>query len=434
MNKDEALLFFEEHLSTWGRNIEYTFTQNENGEFEIKAGKIPATGIEEWEYCILYVDANEYPYIERNILEQDDTEIATNRRELEKAGLLNLLDENIPHDKQDISITDLCEEAQEIWKGKREEAKEEHYKKDTENKAKAITDWCMENGYDCIITRYPSLTDLARGENIKYYLAKSQDKLPPNTETNWDKESLDVWSKRVVRDFVSIKLFNESIPTQTFGKYIAGEKEALDSNSKNAEKEETEKEKTDEVKITKEAEFDTRKAYLQAEAIKNRIQAQAAQDVISKAKTIPRGLDSNLPNVDLNQTQENVFDAVTAAEIEVKDLQADATVKEQAGKLEAITATKEIMGKDTVVTTAKNGEKYQGEIIAKTDIYAIQRLTDNRAVLYEIKNISDEANVELGAKITLYNRGDVTVQFNENSQEMELEEEREGYGRERGSR
>ena len=194
------------------------------------------------------------------------------------------------------------------------------------------------------------------------------------------------------------------------------------------------------VEKTKEADFNPHKAHLQTEAIENRNKAQAAHEVIAKAKTIPQGMDFNLPNADLNHTQENVFAETLAADADINKLLADATSKdEQASKiskLKAITVTKNILGKDTCVISAKPGETYQGEIIAKTDVYAIQRITNNQAVLHDIKDISDEANAEIGARITLFNRGDKTIiQENTNdSQNLENEDElEEGYERERGS-
>jgi hypothetical protein len=187
--------------------------------------------------------------------------------------------------------------------------------------------------------------------------------------------------------------------------------------------------------------FDPKKDRLQSDAINNRIKAQSAKDVVEKAKTIPSGgLDLNLPNVDLNPVQENVITSVSTAENEVNNLIADAASKDaEAGKIskkEAINMAKEIMGKDTLVTSARVGQTCSGEIIVKTDLYAIQRLTDNRAVLYEIKDISDEANVEVGAKITLHKKHDKTVTINDKekddrSQDYEFNGENE---RERGAR
>ena len=197
------------------------------------------------------------------------------------------------------------------------------------------------------------------------------------------------------------------------------EKSSEENIDKNVEiKEEQDK------KVEKTA-FDPQKGQLQIDAVNERNEALADQVIVEKAKIIPRGMDYNLPNADLSGVQENVISSASAAEMGVKNLQNDATSKDSKAvnqdlKIEAITIAKDIMGKDTMVTGTITGHQYSGEIIAITDYFAIQRLTKNQAVLHEIKNISDNANLEIGEKITLKKQDDKIVAITEKGFAEEL--------------
>jgi hypothetical protein len=151
-------------------------------------------------------------------------------------------------------------------------------------------------------------------------------------------------------------------------------------------------------------------------ANQERAEAQKGQELVSEANTIPRGLDSNLPNADLSAVQEAVIAASGKAASQVNDLRASATAREanvlEAGTgLDKIAAAKNVakkeLGDGAIVTSAQPGHTYSGKIISilggltSPDIGAVQAISDNHAVLHNIRNISVESNLKIGEDITL---------------------------------
>jgi antirestriction protein ArdC len=147
------------------------------------------------------------------------------------------------------------------------------------------------------------------------------------------------------------------------------------------------------------------------QASRERAEAQKGQELVSEAATIPRGLDSNLPNADLSGVQEGVIAAAGKAASQVNDLRASASSREASAGVDKIAAArnvaKEHLGKDAIVTSAQPGRTYQGNIIgilgglASPDRSAIQAIGDNHAILHDIKNISANANLKVGDEISL---------------------------------
>jgi antirestriction protein ArdC len=146
-------------------------------------------------------------------------------------------------------------------------------------------------------------------------------------------------------------------------------------------------------------------------ANQERAQAQKGQELVSEANTIPRGLDSNLPNADLSGVQEAVIAAADKAASQVNDLRASAAAKEAGVGVDKIAAArniaKEHLGSDAIVTSAAPGRTYQGKIIgitghigSSTDWSAIQAVSDNHAVLHDITNIAARANLKIGNEVS----------------------------------
>jgi hypothetical protein len=90
----------------------------------------------------------------------------------------------------------------------------------------------------------------------------------------------------------------------------------------------------------------------------------------------------------------------------VNDLRAAASARETGVRVdriaEARNVAKEHMGSDAIVTSAQPGKSYSGKIIgilggpASPDRSAIQAVSDNHAILHDIKNISANANLKIG--------------------------------------
>jgi antirestriction protein ArdC len=152
------------------------------------------------------------------------------------------------------------------------------------------------------------------------------------------------------------------------------------------------------------------------QAGKERAEAQKGQELAAEAASIPRGLDSNLPNADLSGTQEAVIAAAGKAASQMNDLRASATTREAnvntAGKgLDKIAAARNVakkeLGDNAIVTSAAPGQTYSGKIIGilggltSPDRSAIQAIGDNHAILHDIKNISAESDLKIGEDITL---------------------------------
>jgi antirestriction protein ArdC len=173
-----------------------------------------------------------------------------------------------------------------------------------------------------------------------------------------------------------------------------------------------------------------------------RAEAQKGQEIAAEAASIPRGLDSNLPNADLSGVQEAVIEAADKAATQVNDMRASAISREanahEAGTgIDNISAARNVakqhLGDNAIVTNAQPGHTYSGKIIGilggltSPDRSAIQAISDNHAVLHDIKNISAESNLKIGDDITLAadEQGYSSVQAKNET----LSQKREGHRR-----
>jgi antirestriction protein ArdC len=146
-------------------------------------------------------------------------------------------------------------------------------------------------------------------------------------------------------------------------------------------------------------------------AANDRAEAQRGQELASEAATIPRGLDSNLPNADLSGVQEAIVTAADKAREQVNDLRASATAREaNAGTLDKLPMArllaKQALGDAAVVSTAQPGRAYEGKVIGvlalgETDKTAIQAVSDNHAVLHDIRNLSLTDGIKPGEVMSL---------------------------------
>jgi hypothetical protein len=63
------------------------------------------------------------------------------------------------------------------------------------------------------------------------------------------------------------------------------------------------------------------------------------------------------------------------------------------------------MGQETIVTSAKAGRTYSGEIIgiagSHPDTVAVQKISGNQAVLHRIKDIAEEFNIAVGSDLSI---------------------------------
>ncbi|MDR1510940.1 MAG: ssDNA-binding domain-containing protein [Synergistaceae bacterium] len=174
------------------------------------------------------------------------------------------------------------------------------------------------------------------------------------------------------------------------------------------------------------------------QASRERAEAQKGQELVSEANTIPRGLDSNLPNADLSGVQESVVAAAGKAAAQVNDLRVSASSREASVGVDKIAAArnvaKEHLGKDAIVTSAQPGRTYSGKILgilggltSGPDKAAIQAIGDNHAILHDIKNISANANLKIGddASLAVDEQGYSSVQ----AKDEKLSQKREGLRR-----
>jgi hypothetical protein len=145
-----------------------------------------------------------------------------------------------------------------------------------------------------------------------------------------------------------------------------------------------------------------------------RAEAQKGQEIAAEAASIPRGLDSNLPNADLSAVQEAVIAASGKAAAQVNDLRASASERESKANetgtgIDKIAAARNVakkeLGGNAIATNAQPGHAYSGKIIGilggltSPDKDAIQAISDNHAVLHDIKHISDMSNLKIGEDI-----------------------------------
>ena len=151
-------------------------------------------------------------------------------------------------------------------------------------------------------------------------------------------------------------------------------------------------------------------------AAMERAEAQKGQELAAEAAAIPRGLDSNLRNADLSGVQEAVIEAADKAATQVNDLRASATTREanahEAGTgIDKIAAARNVakqnLGDSATVISAQPGHTYSGKIIGilggltSPENDAIQAISDNQAVLHDIKNISDKSILKVGEDVSL---------------------------------
>ena len=150
------------------------------------------------------------------------------------------------------------------------------------------------------------------------------------------------------------------------------------------------------------------------QAGQERAEAQRGQELVSEVATVPRGLDSNLPHADLSAVQEAVIAATAKAASQVNDLRASASGHEQSAHgagtgvnkiVGARDVTKKQLGKNAIVTSALPGRAYQGRIIgvlgSGPDRSAIQAISDNHAILHDIRDISVQSNLEIGREVNI---------------------------------
>ena len=150
------------------------------------------------------------------------------------------------------------------------------------------------------------------------------------------------------------------------------------------------------------------------QAGQERAEAQRGQELISEVATVPRGLDSNLPHADLSAVQEAVIAATAKAASQVNDLRASASGHEQSAHgagtgvnkiVAARDVTKKQLGKNAIVTSAQAGRAYQGRIIgvlgSGPDRSAIQAISDNHAILHDIRDISAQSNLEIDKEVNI---------------------------------
>jgi antirestriction protein ArdC len=149
------------------------------------------------------------------------------------------------------------------------------------------------------------------------------------------------------------------------------------------------------------------------QAGQQRAEAQKGQELVSEANVIPRGLDSNLPNADLSGVQEGVIAAAAKASEQVNGLRASAAAHEMSAVagVDKISAARNVakqhLGESAIVTNAQPGRTYTGKVIGilggltSPDRTAIQAISDNHAILHDIKDISAKSNIKIGEDISL---------------------------------
>jgi hypothetical protein len=115
--------------------------------------------------------------------------------------------------------------------------------------------------------------------------------------------------------------------------------------------------------------------------------------------------------------QEAVIAASGKAAAQVNDLRASASMRESKANdtgtgIDKIAAARNVarkeLGDNAIVTSAWPGHTYSGKILgilggltSGPDKAAIQAISDNHAVLHEIRNISANANLKVGDEINL---------------------------------
>ncbi|MDR3354504.1 MAG: hypothetical protein LBO21_05655 [Synergistaceae bacterium] len=181
---------------------------------------------------------------------------------------------------------------------------------------------------------------------------------------------------------------------------------------------------------------------LYLESQKEKSEAQRASEILSGAAAIPRGLDSNLPNADLDAVQEAVMSSIDKANAEVKDLRDSASRKEasasKGASAKAVAIAKDKLGQGAIVTNAQPGRTYSGKIIGVSggtkshpDTIAIQRISGNQAVLHKIKDIAAESNISVGAELSITKDKDGKTTVKTQAEIAREKEAQKGMGEER---
>jgi hypothetical protein len=173
------------------------------------------------------------------------------------------------------------------------------------------------------------------------------------------------------------------------------------------------------------------------EAQKEKSEAQRASEILSGAAAVPRGLDSNLPNADLDAVQESVLSSIDKANTEIKDLRNSASQKEASASksAKAVSIAKEKLGQGAIVTNAQPGRTYSGKIIVLTgnhpDTIAIQWISGNQAVLHKIKDIAAESNISVGAELSITKGRDGKTTVRTQAEVLKEKEAQNSMGEER---
>lgn len=145
------------------------------------------------------------------------------------------------------------------------------------------------------------------------------------------------------------------------------------------------------------------------QADRERAEAQRGQELASEAAAIPRGLDYNLPDADLSGVQENVIAAAGKARTQVNDLRASASSREMASGMDKLSEARiivnEQLSRESVITSATPGRAYSGKLIGiigeGPDRTAIQAVTDNHAILHDIRDIAAMSAIKVGEDMNL---------------------------------
>jgi hypothetical protein len=144
---------------------------------------------------------------------------------------------------------------------------------------------------------------------------------------------------------------------------------------------------------------------LKDEAQKKIGEATRAEQILAGARNMPKGMDANIYGVNSNATQESVIAAIDRAGNEINDLRSSANIDMEKSSIrlqEAFSAAREeatlTLGPEGIVTKARNDVEYTGKVIGFAgeipNKVAIQQISDNQAVLFNIRDIAQEAALQ----------------------------------------
>lgn len=154
--------------------------------------------------------------------------------------------------------------------------------------------------------------------------------------------------------------------------------------------------------VNESASPDLKEAQLRQKADKKIADATRAEQLTQGARQMPRGNDANLTATNLSGTQETIVTAVNKSANEIAELRSDAAaLKQEAGKSAIMTAILEANAyfeeagiENPSISGANDGQEYFGKVIGVTEGiegqsgYAIQLISDNQAVLHQVKEMS----------------------------------------------